>query len=74
MSERVNYKLFEQYINRVTQLPIIKKHDISNMMLGHFILMFNVNKNDAYKICLLAEDAAYDVENEIVIDISDPTK
>ena len=44
------------------------------MMIGHFILMFNVSRNDAYKICLLAEDAAYDVENEIVIDILDPSK
>ena len=74
MSERVNYKLFEQYINQVTHEPIVKKHDISNMMLGHFILMFNVNQNDAYKFCLLAEDAAYDVQNSIVIDISDPSK
>ena len=74
MSERVNYKLFEQYINQVTHEPIVKKHDISNMMLAHFILMFNIKKNDAYKICLLAEDAAYDVQNQIVVDISNPWK
>lgn len=74
MSDRVNYKAFEQYINKETHEPIIKKLDISYMMLGHFIMMFNIKKNDAYRICLLAEDAAYDVKNEIVIELSDLSK
>ena len=69
MSDKISLKQFEQYINKETYEPIIKNHDISNMLIGQFILMFNISQNDAYKICLLAEEVAYDVKNNIVIDI-----
>ena len=74
MSENISHKDFDQYFNKETGAPIIIKHDISNMMLGHFVRMFFVNGATSYQICLLTNNQAYDVKNDIVTDMKDPSK